>query len=100
LEAYRIMNEVSGGRVVDVKVEPTEPPLDRFGPIVTVTVDADAREALEMWVRAAREVRGKGFILDVAWTGKTDVSTEEFIEFSARAQVRMGIPPVILDDDQ
>ncbi|MFP3317232.1 MAG: hypothetical protein RXN79_02390 [Candidatus Nanopusillus sp.] len=99
-EAYRIMNEVSGRRVVDVKVEPTEPPLDRFGPIVTVTVDANAREALEMWVRAAREVRGKGFILDVAWTGKTDVSTEEFIEFSARAQVRMGIPPVILDDDQ
>jgi len=92
-EARRIMNEVSGGRVVKVEMEPTKPPLDRFGPLVTVTVDADAREALEMYVRAAREVRGKGFILDVAWTGKTDVSSEEFIRYCARADVRMGIPP-------
>ena len=92
-EARRIMNEVSGGRVVKVEMEPTEPPLDRFGPLVTVTVDADAREALEMYVKAAREVRGKGFILDVAWTGKTDVSSEEFIRYVARAHARMDIPP-------
>ena len=99
-EAYRIMNEVSGRRVVNVEMEPAEPPLDRFGPLVTVTVDADAKEALEMYVRAAQEVYGKGYILDVAWTGKTDVSTEEFIRYVARAHSRMGIPPVILDDDQ
>jgi len=98
LEAYRIMNEVSGRRVVNVEMEPAEPPLDRFGPLVTVTVDADAKEALEMYVKAAQEVYGKGFILDVAWTGKTDVSTEEFIRYVARAHTRMGIPPVILDD--
>jgi len=100
LEAYRIINEVSGRRVVNVEMEPAEPPLDRFGPLVTVTVDADAKEALEMYVRAAQEVYGKGYILDVAWTGKTDVSTEEFIRYVARAHSRMGIPPVILDDDQ
>jgi hypothetical protein len=99
-EAYRIMNEVSGRRVVNVEMEPAEPPLDRFGPLVTVTVDADAKEALEMYVRAAQEVYGKGFILDVAWTRKTDVSTKEFIRYVARAHSRMGIPPVILDDDQ
>jgi len=99
-EAYRIMNEVSGRRVVNVKMEPAEPPLDRLEPLVTVTVDADAREALEMYVKAAQEVCGKGFILDVAWTGKTDVSTEEFIRYVARAHTRMGIPPVILDVDQ
>lgn len=98
LEAYRIMNEVSGRRVVNVEMEPAEPPLDRFGPLVTVTVDSDAKEALEMYVKAAQEVYGKGFILDVAWTGKTDVSTEEFIRYVARAHSRMGIPPVILDD--
>ncbi|MFP3209813.1 MAG: hypothetical protein RXR82_09085 [Nitrososphaeria archaeon] len=93
LEAYRIMNEVSGGRVVKVEMERLEPPLDSLGPLVTVTVDADAREALEMYVRAAREVRGKGFVLDVAWTGKTDVSPEEYIRYVARAHARMDIPP-------
>jgi hypothetical protein len=93
LEAYRIMNEVSGGRVVKVEMERLEPPLDSLGPLVTVTVDADAREALEMYVRAAREVRGKGFVLDVAWTGRTDVSPEEYIRYVARAHARMDIPP-------
>ncbi len=93
LEAYRIMNEVSGGRVVKVEMERLEPPLDSLGPLVTVTVDADAREALEMYVRAAREVRGKGFVLDVAWTGRTDVSSEEYIRYVARAHARMDIPP-------
>jgi hypothetical protein len=92
-EARSIMNEVSGGRVVKVEMERLEPPLDGLGPLVTVTVDADAREALEMWVRAAREVRGKGFVLDVAWTGKTDVSPEEYIRYVARAHARMDIPP-------
>jgi hypothetical protein len=93
LEAYRIMNEVSGGRVVKVEMERLEPPLDGLGPLVTVTVDADAREALEMYVRAAREVRGKGFVLDVAWTGRTDVSPEEYIRYVARAHAKMDIPP-------
>jgi len=95
-EAARLVRE-AGGCVVDVKVEPTEPAFDLLGPLVTVTVDADAKRALEIWAEAARGVRGKGFILDVAWTGKTDVSTEEFIEYAARADVRMGIP-ILVDD--
>jgi len=97
-EAYRIMNEVSGGRVVKVEMERLEPPLDSLGPLVTVTVDADAREALEMYVRAAREVRGKGFVLEVRWTREMNVSAEELIRYAVRALVEMEIP-LFIDPD-
>jgi hypothetical protein len=96
IEAARIVR-AAGGNVVNVRVEPVGPPLDRFGPSVVVTVDADAREALEIWARAAGEARGKGFILSVAWTGKIDVSPEEAVGYLAQAQVRMGIP-IFIDD--
>jgi hypothetical protein len=95
-EAARLVRE-AGGCVVDVKVEPTEPAFDLLGPMVTVTVDADAKRALEIWAEAARGVRGRGFILDVAWTGERNVSPEEYIKYAARAHARMGIP-ILVDD--
>ena len=98
LEAYRIVNEVSGGRATDYYVESTAPPLDCFGPTVVVEVNADAREALEILVKAAREARGKGFILDVKWTGKTDVTADEAIRYLVRALVEMEIP-LFIDPD-
>ena len=90
-EAARLVRE-AGGCVVDVKVEPTEA-FDLLGPMVTVTVDADAKRALEIWAEAARGARGKGFILDIAWTGERNVSPEEYIRYVARAHARMDIPP-------
>ena len=96
IEAARIVR-AAGGNVVNVKVESTNPPVDRLGPLVTVMVDSDAKEALEVWVKAAEEVRGKGFILDVTFTGKKDLSDEEIVEYIARADVRMGIP-IFIDD--
>jgi len=91
-EAYRIVNEISGGRATNFRMISTKPPLDRFGPRVVVEVDADAREALEIWVRAAREVRGKGFILEVRGTREMNVSADELIEYAVRALVEMEIP--------
>jgi len=98
LEAFRIVNEVSGGRAVNYYVESTKPPLDCLGPTVTVEVDADAREALEIYVKAARQARGKGFILDVKWTGKTDVTADEAIRYFVRAWVEMELP-LFIDPD-
>ena len=82
-------------RVLEAEIEHTEPPYDRFGPTIIVTVDGDASEVLKIWVKVARKVRGKGFILKVRWTGKTDVSPKEFIEYYARAEEEMGIPPFV-----
>ena len=92
LEAFRVVNQVSGGRATDYYVVSTAPPLDRFGPTVVVKVDADAREALEILVEAAKEARGKGFILQVDWTGKTDVTTDEESRYLMLAMIEMGIP--------
>jgi hypothetical protein len=91
-EAYRIVNEISGGRATNFRMISTKPPLDRFGPRVVVEVDADAREALEIWVRAAREARGKGFILEVRGTREMNVNADELIEYAVRALVEMEIP--------
>ena len=96
-EAARIVR-AAGGKVASVEVRPTKPPLDRFGPRVVVEVDAGAREALEIWVRAAREARGRGFILEVRGTGKMDVSADELIEYAVRALVEMEIP-LFVDPD-
>jgi hypothetical protein len=96
LEAFRIVNEVSGGRATDYYVVSTAPPLDRFGPTVVVKVNADAREALEILVEAAKKARGKGFILQVDWTGKTDVTADEESRYLLLAMIEMGIP--ILED--
>jgi len=95
LEAVSIIKEIPGVRVLEAKIERTEPPYDRFGPTIIVTVDGDASEALKIWVKAARKVRGKGFILKVMWTGSTDVSPKEFIEYYARAEEEMDIPPFV-----
>jgi len=95
LEAVSIIKEISGVRVFGAEIERTKPPYDRFGPTIIVTVDGDASEALKIWVKAARKVRGKGFILKVRWTGRTDVSPEEFIEYYARAEEEMDIPPFV-----
>ena len=95
LEAVSIIKEISGVRVFGAEIERTKPPYDRFGPTIIVTVDGDASEALKIWVKAARKVRGKGYILKVRWTGRTDVSPEEFIEYYARAEEEMDIPPFV-----
>jgi hypothetical protein len=95
LEAVSIIKEISGVRVFGAEIKRTKPPYDRFGPTIIVTVDGDASEALKIWVKAARKVRGKGFILKVRWTGRTDVSPEEFIEYYARAEEEMDIPPFV-----
>jgi hypothetical protein len=97
IEAARLVRE-AGGKVVSVEARPTKPPLDRFGPRVVVEVDADAKEALEIWVRAAREARGRGFILEVRGTGKMDVSADELIEYAVRALVEMEMP-LFVDPD-
>ena len=96
-EAARLVEE-AGGNAASVEVKPTKPPLDRFGPRVVVEVDASAREALEIWVRAAREARGRGFILEVRWTRETNVSAEELVEYAVRALVEMEIP-LFVDPD-
>jgi len=91
-EAVNIIKEIPEVRVLEAKIKHTEPPYDRFGPTIIVTVDGDASKVLKIWVKAARKVRGKGFILEFRWTGKTDVSPKEFIEYYARAEEEMGIP--------
>jgi len=95
LEAVSIIKEISGVRVFGAEIKRTKPPYDRFGPTIIVTVDGDASEALKILVKAARKVRGKGFMLKVRWTGRTDVSPEEFIEYYARAEEEMDIPPFV-----
>jgi len=91
-EAIRIVREVSGRKVLKAEVKPTGPPFDLFGPMVTVWLDADAREALEVWIKAARRVRGRGFILEVQYAGRTNVTTQELIAYVSYASTEMGIP--------
>jgi len=98
LEAFRVVNEVSGGRAVNYFVRGTKPPLDCFGPTVVVEVNADAREALEILVKAARQARRKGFILDVKWTGKTNLTADEILRYLLRAMIEMEIP-LFIDPD-
>jgi hypothetical protein len=69
----------------EVKVE-FEP---GWGYVYHITVDASAREALEMNLRLQEEFRGIPIVVE--WTGETDVAEEELVDRLVEVLTRGGI---------
>ena len=107
-EVYKELNEITKGKVVSVKFEewPDDKDhayLERYGPIVEAVIDVDAEEALKIWFKLLEKWRKnnkwtKPYVVVVGWTGKSNVTIDEYITAIAYAQAMMGIPPVIIDD--
>ena len=107
-EVYKELNKITKGKVVSVKFEgwPDDKDhayLERYGPIVEAVIDTDAEEALKIWFKLLEKWRKnnkwtKPYVVVVGWTGKSNVTIDEYITAIAYAQAMMGIPPVIIDD--
>jgi len=74
-----------------ISVEVRENP--HLGIYVTLKVNADARRALELWLRLLEVPWSIKIPLFVEWTGRTDVSPEELGRYLGRALAKMGVFP-------
>jgi len=107
-EVYKELNKIAKGKVVSVNFEewPDDKDheyLERFGPIVEAVIDADAKEALKIWFKLLEKWRKnnkwtKPYVVVVGWTGKNNVTGDEYIRAFAHAEFMMDVPPVIIDD--
>jgi hypothetical protein len=107
-EVYKELNKITKGKVVSVKFEewPDDKDhkyLEQYGPIVEAIINADAKEALKIWFKLLEKLRNgnkwtKPYVVAVGWTGKSNVTIDEYITAIAYAEAMMDIPPVIIDD--
>jgi len=65
-----------------------------FGPILVVKVETSARRALELWLKLVRRLPGVHVVIE--WTGETDVSEDELIDYLVKIALATGHKPVAL----
>jgi mevalonate kinase len=107
-EVYKELNKITKGKVVSVNFEelPDDKDrkyLERLVPTVEAIIDADAKEAIKIWFKLLKKWRKnnkwtKPYVVIIGWTGKSNVTIDEYITALARAHAMMDIPPVIIDD--
>jgi hypothetical protein len=78
------------GRDVIISVETYEDP--DYGKVISITVDMNAKEALELWLKLARQFPYTihGVIIGVKWLGKNDISEDELIDYIVKIMVEGG----------
>lgn len=64
-----------------------------LGAYIMMIVDADARQALDLWLRLLDRPLRLEAPLFVMWTGRIDVSPEEMGGFVGKALAKMGLFP-------
>ena len=67
-----LAEEISQNKVRDIRQKYDED----CGFIVEVVLDQNDKEAFETWLRLIEEVRLKGFVLSVDWTGENILSED------------------------
>ncbi|WP_449463055.1 hypothetical protein PQ610_02115 [Tardisphaera miroshnichenkoae] len=96
-----LVNDLSGGRVLWTSFHWDQ----RYGPVVEVTVDMDAKDALELWLRAEALKRERlglqaskngDFHLVIYWSGNNNVTDDELIDYLARISVEADSWPTSL----
>lgn len=76
-----------GTPVIDVEIRWDE----GLGPYIIATLDCNARQALEYWVRIADELRGRHPPILIKWTGSTNVTPEEMGTYVGKALAKMNV---------
>jgi hypothetical protein len=66
-----------------------------WGIVYRVMLDADAREAFELWLELAEAF--KGIPIVVKWTGKMDISESELVGYLMKIMAKSGLRPKALE---
>jgi len=88
-----IAEEISQNKVRDIRQKYD----DDYGRIVEVVLDQNDKEAFETWLRLIEEVRPKGIVLSVDWTGENILSEEAFVQYAVEVMLRSGVGPIRKD---
>ena len=90
---HSIAEEISQNNVRDVRLNYDKD----YGFIVEVVLDQNDREAFETWLRLIEEVRPKGIVLSVDWTGENILSESAFVRYAVEVMLRSGVGPIRKD---
>ena len=85
--AEDLLQSLSGGRLSAITSRFDE----TWGPVVEATLNLNAREALETWLKA-EDVVNKKFHLVVKWTGKNDLTEDELVGYLVEIAAKAGTP--------
>jgi hypothetical protein len=66
-----------------------------WGIVYRVILDADAREAFELWLKLVEVFRGIPIV--VKWTGKMDMSESELVNYLMKVMAKSGLRPKALE---
>jgi len=84
-----VMNSLRklGAPILDVEIRYGE----GVGLYALATLDCDARQALEYWLKIVDEVREHDIPIFISWTGSIDVTPEEMGTYIADALAKMNV---------
>ena len=88
-----IAEEISQNNVRDVRLNYDED----YGFIVEVVLNQNDKSAFETWLRLIEEVRPKGIVLSVDWTGENILSESAFVQYAVEVMLRSGVGPTRKD---
>ena len=83
--AEDLLQSLSGGRLSAITSRFDE----TWGPVVEVTLNLDAREAMRVWLKAEDAINKK-FHLVVKWTGKNNLTEDELIQYLVEVAEKAG----------
>jgi len=83
--AEDLLQSLSGGRLSAITSRFDE----TWGPVVEATLNLNAREALEVWLKAEDAINKK-FHLVVKWTGKNNLTEDELTQYLAEIGAKAG----------
>ena len=86
IEELRDVLQRLGVSVADLEVRQSP----RLGIYALVVIDADAKQALELWLKMLDDLRGFELPLFIDWAGRTDVTPEKLGSYIGKALAKMG----------
>jgi hypothetical protein len=91
----RLAKEITGKDVVQEITTYNDPD---YGTVISLTVNLDAKEALELWLKLAKQIPYKryGIIVGVKWLGENNITEEELINYIVKIMVESEIKPKAL----
>jgi hypothetical protein len=64
-----------------------------YGKVVSITVDLDAREALDLWLKLVKQFpyNEYGIVIGVKWLGENNITEEELINYIVKIMISSGL---------
>jgi hypothetical protein len=70
-----------------------------YGTVIEITIDLDAKSALELWLKLIRQIKytEHGVIIGVKWLGENNITEEELINYIVKIMIESGLKAKALE---